>query len=65
MEIEALRTIETRQAACVLGALGHHAQIVLVEEFARITFLTQAAEPVLTDQARCQSQQDCRCLSQL
>lgn len=65
MEIETFRTVKTCQVACVLGAFGHHAQVVLVEELARIAFLTQAAEPVLTDQARCQSQRDDGCLSHL
>ncbi|KAL8305503.1 hypothetical protein RB597_003701 [Gaeumannomyces tritici] len=51
VEIHALLAVLAEAVAEVKVALGHLAQVVLVQELAAIALLAQAAEPVLADHA--------------
>ena len=48
VEVEAVVAIGAGLGARVVGALGHAPEVVLVEEFASLALLAQAAQPVLT-----------------
>lgn len=50
MKVQAVVAVGAGLRAGVIRAFGHATQVVLVEEFAGISFLTQAAEPVLADE---------------
>lgn len=52
VEVEAVVAVGAREGAGIVRALGHAAQIVLVEELARLALLAQAAQPMLAHEAR-------------